>query len=82
MIINDFNSFTYIRFAKVYKEEMFKSFIRFTKLVQNQLNLKIIPLRSEHGGEFVNHHFEEFCKENGVTHNFPCLCNAKQNGVV
>lgn len=38
-------------------------------------------LRSDHGGEFVNHHFEEFCNENNITHKFWGLHTPKQIGV-
>lgn len=52
-----------------HKDDMFKAFVNFLKLVQNVFSLKIISLRSDHGGEFVNHQFQ-ICTENGISHNF------------
>jgi len=39
-------------------------------LVPNEKDLKIKILRSDHGGEFQNESFENFCDENGILHKF------------
>jgi len=39
-------------------------------VIQNEKDLKIKVLRSDHGGEFQNKLFEKFCEENGIMHNF------------
>jgi len=46
-------------------------------LIQNEKDLKIKALRSDHRGEFQNEKFETFCEENGINHNFsaPRLLN-------
>lgn len=80
VIVGDCSRFTWTLFL-AYKET-FKAFFKFAKLVQNLYNLKIITLRSDHGGELVNHQFEKFCNKNKITHNFPCPRNPQQNGVV
>ena len=59
MIMDGYTIFTQTVFL-TRKEETFKAFVRFVKLVQNQFNLKIISLRTDHGGEFFNHHFDFF----------------------
>lgn len=46
------------------------------------LSLLIISLISDHGGEFVNQRFEEFCDEFGISHNFSCPRTPQQNRVV
>ena len=38
--------------------------------------------RSDHGGEFQNRDFQEFCELNGYNHNFSTLRNPQQNRVV
>ena len=55
---------------------------KFAKLVQNEKDLKIKILRSDHGGEFKNESFEKFCDENGILHNFFTPRTPQQNGVV
>jgi len=64
------------------KNDTFDAFIKFANKIQNQLSLKIIALRSDHGVEFVNHHFEDYCDEFGISQNFSCPRTPQQNGVV
>lgn len=59
-IVNDYYRFTLTLFLTS-KEEIFKFFVKFNELNQNQnqFNFKIVTLRRDYGGEFVNnHHFE------------------------
>ena len=65
-----------------HKSDTFECFKNFTKRIQNQLSLKIITIRSDHGGEFENEKFEEFCNKKGITHNFSFPRTPQQNGVV
>ena len=44
--------------------------------------LKILKVRSDHGGEFENEPFEIFCKEHGIIHEFSSPRTPQQNGVV
>src|SRR3954467_7432602 len=41
-----------------------------------------VSIRSDHGGEFENHLFEEFCGNHGINHNFSAPRTPQQNGVV
>ena len=50
--------------------------------VQNEKGLKIVKIRSDHGGEFENDDFESFCELNGYDHNFSFPRAPQQNGVV
>ncbi|XP_021718968.1 uncharacterized protein LOC110686665 [Chenopodium quinoa] len=49
---------------------------------QNSSGNQIIHIRSDHGTEFENSRFDDFCKENGMDHNFPAPRTPQQNGVV
>ncbi|XP_021747562.1 uncharacterized protein LOC110713418 [Chenopodium quinoa] len=42
----------------------------------------IVHLRSDHGTEFENSRFDEFCRENGMNNNFSAPRTPQQNGVV
>ena len=45
-------------------------------------NLKILKVRSDHGGEFENEPFEIFCEKHGIIHEFSSPRTPQQNGVV
>lgn len=54
----------------------------FVKKVENEKNLLIKQIRSDHGTEFQNENFSNFCQEKGTGHNFSCPITPQQNGVV
>nr|XP_009786118.1 PREDICTED: uncharacterized protein LOC104234281 [Nicotiana sylvestris] len=43
---------------------------------------KVVCIRPDHGTEFDNAKFDDFCNENGITHNFLAPKTPQQNGVV
>ena len=65
-----------------HKNDAFHAFRRLAKIIQNKKSLKIISIRSDHGGEFENKDFEMFCDEYGIEHNFSAPRTPQQNGVV
>ena len=81
VIIDDFSRFTWTLFLS-HKSNAFKAFKKLAKIVQNEKSLKIVSIRSDHGGEFQNSDFENFCEENGINHNFSAPRTPQQNGVV
>jgi hypothetical protein len=46
------------------------------------MNCKIVKVRSDHGGEFKNKHFENLFDSNGISHDFFCPRTPQQNIVV
>ena len=81
VIVDDFSRWTWVKFLK-HKDESHSVFIDFCTQVQNEKDFKITKVRSDHGGEFENHYFEKYFKENGIVHNFSCPRTPQQNGVV
>ena len=63
--INDFSRMTSIYFLKK-KLEVFKRFLEFKALVENQTNRKIKVLRTDNGGEFCGKQFDQFYKLHGI----------------
>ena len=57
-------------------------FRNFAKRIQNVKDLKIKTIRSDHGGEFENKQFSDFCNKKGISHNFSFSRTPQQNGVV
>ena len=64
-VVIDFSRFSWVTFLAS-KDEAFKSFVKLAKRIQREKNDKIISIRSDHGGEFKNKSFMEFCEENGI----------------
>jgi transposase InsO family protein len=69
VIVDDFSRYTWTFFL-VQKNDALKVFKKYAKQIQNEKSLTIASIRSDHGGEFQNASFEEFCDENGISHNF------------
>jgi transposase InsO family protein len=51
-------------------------------MVENLKEMKILKVRSVHGGEFENEPFENFCEKLGIVHEFSSPRTPQQNGVV
>ena len=81
VLVDDFLKFTWVLFL-TNKNDVFSEFRKFCKMVQNKKGLSIIKIRTDHGGEFENEVFENFCEENGFQHNFSFPRTPQQNGVV
>ena len=63
--INDYSRKTCIYFPKT-KGEVFDRFQEFKALVENETGKKIKVLRSDNGGEYTGHEFEDFYTQHGI----------------
>ena len=52
------------------------------KKIKNEKGHSIACIRSDHGGEFENHAFENFCNNLGIEYQFSSLRTLQQNGVI
>ena len=50
--------------------------------MQNEKELKIVKVRSDHGGKFENKNFEKLFDENGIFNDFSCPKTPQQKRVV
>ena len=64
------------------KNETFYEFSKFCNKVQNEKGFAITFIRSDHGREFENIDFEDYCNEHGINHNFSTPRTPQQNEVV
>ena len=55
------------------KSDTFEAFTKLINVLQNPKGYTILSLRSDHGDEFEKYDFVEFCKKNGINHNFSTL---------
>ena len=69
VIVHDYSRFTWTLFLKQ-KSDTFETFKKFVNVLQNQKGYTIMSLRSDHGGEFENNNFAEFCEKKRINHNF------------
>ena len=57
---------------------MFKKFLMY---VENQFQTSIRILRSDSGGEYMSHEFQEFLQQKGILSQRSCPNTPQQNGV-
>ena len=81
VIVDDFSRFTWTLFLAS-KEESFETFSIFIKTFRKTLGLSLISMRSDHGTEFENAKFLEYCSLHGIDHNFSAPRTPQQNRVV
>ncbi|KAH9768815.1 Integrase catalytic domain-containing protein [Citrus sinensis] len=81
VIVDDYSRYTWVLFL-ANKDDAIDAFRIFYKKVQNEKGYSITCIRSDHGGEFENHAFENFCNDFGIEHQFSSPRTPQQNGVV
>ena len=54
--------------------------MNFNAFVNTQFELKIKSIQCDHGGEFDNKSFHQFCNNRGIHLCFSCLHTSSQNG--
>ncbi|KAG9442194.1 hypothetical protein H6P81_018048 [Aristolochia fimbriata] len=82
--VDDFSRFTWVEFIRE-KSDTYKVFASLCKRLMNDKNIvigKIIRIRSDHGREFENNQFAQFCEKRGISHEFSAPKTPQQNGVV
>ncbi|CAL2271706.1 unnamed protein product [Prunus armeniaca] len=78
--IDDCTRMTWLYLLKN-KNEVFSRFQSFHKQMKTQFNDQIQILRSDNGGEFVNHDFQTYFQQHGIIHETTCPQTPQQNGV-
>ena len=81
VIVDDFSRYTGVLFLSQ-KNKAFYEFSKFCNKVQNDNGFAITYIRSDHGREFENIYFEDYCNEHGINHIFSAPRTPKQNGVI
>ena len=77
---DDFSRYGYIYLMKN-KSETFGKFKEFRNEVENELNLRIVTLRSDRGGEYLSEEFIDYLKENGIQPQWTPPGTPQLNGV-
>ena len=64
------------------KSEALEKFKRFKTLAEEETQSKVKMFRTDRGGEFVSHEFNEYCDNNGIKRHLTAPYTPQQNGVV
>ena len=81
VIVDDFSRYTWTLFLES-KSEAFSAFKKLARRLKNTKSSSIGFIRSDHGGEFQNEKFSNFCEKMGILHNFSTPRTPQQNDVV
>ena len=81
VIVDDYFRFSWVFFI-FYKSETFNKFLLFFRRVQIVHRAKVAAIQTDHGGEFENKSFDEFCDEQDIKHQYSSPRTPEQNGVV
>ena len=82
--VDDYSRFTWVQFIRE-KSDTFDVFKALCSRLQTEqcCNIgKIVRIRSDHGREFENAIFAEYCDKHGIAHEFSAPKTPEQNGVV
>jgi len=69
VIVDNYSHFIWTSFLAS-KDESFDKFLVFLKKTEKRITYSLVCLRSDHGKEFENSSFIDYCNEHGVDHNF------------
>ena len=78
--IDDYTRYAFVYFVRE-KAEVFCKFREFEAFVCNQTGLTIGNLRTDGGGEYVGHDFEQYLVNKGIHHQLTVRYSPQQNGV-
>jgi len=80
-IVDDYRIWTWVKFLRS-KDNAYDVFSNSYTQIQSEKEMKILKVRSDHGGEFENEPFETFCEKHGIVHEISSPTTLQQNGVV
>ncbi|XP_050888661.1 uncharacterized protein LOC127093801 [Lathyrus oleraceus] len=81
VVVDDFSRFTWVNFIKE-KSDVFEVFKDSCKRLQREKQNEIVRIISDHGKEFENRKFAEFCSFEIIGHEFSSPITPQQNGVI
>ena len=62
-----------------HKSEVFDVFVKFYHMIVNQFKITPKVIRSDNGGEYMNHQMEQFFTTHGIIHQTSCPHTPQQN---
>jgi len=81
VVVNDFSRFTWVNFIRK-KSDTFDVFKDLCTQLQREKDCGIVRIRSDHGTEFENARFDQYCSGEGIKHEFSSPITPQQNDIV
>lgn len=81
LLVDDCTRFMWVSFLKT-KDQALENFKVFKSRLENEWDLKIKCVRSDRGGEFTSHEFNEFCEKEGIKRQLTTPYTPQHNGMV
>ena len=81
VVVDDFTRYTWVILLKS-KSDAPKHIEALCTRLQNEKNMKIDRIHSDHDKEFENSYMESFCTRSGISQEFSAPITSQQNGVV
>ena len=81
IMLDDFTWYTWVILLKS-KSDAPEHIEALCTRLQNEKNMKIDRICSDHGQEFENSEMESFCTRSGISQEFSAPITSQQNGVV
>nr|GEZ33392.1 ribonuclease H-like domain-containing protein [Tanacetum cinerariifolium] len=81
VIVHDYSRFTWVKFLRS-KDETPDFIIKFLKMIQVRLKVRVRRIRTDNGTEFVNQTLRDYYEEVGISHETSVARSPQQNGVV
>ena len=79
VIVDDYSRFTWTLFLAS-KDESFDKFLMFLKKTEKRVGHSLVCLRFDHGKEFENSSFIDYCNKYGVDHKFSAPKHPNRTG--
>jgi hypothetical protein len=80
LFIDDFSRFTWL-YPIHNKSDVFRVFVQFKSLVENQFSSSIKQFQCDGGVEYMSNQFKNFLVTHGILHRVSCPHTPQQNGV-
>ena len=81
VVVDDYSRYTWVNFIRE-KSDAFDVFKELCIQIQREKGSNVVRIRSDHGREFENSKFNDFCSTEGIKHEYSSPITPQQNGVV
>ncbi|KAK2388640.1 putative mitochondrial protein [Trifolium repens] len=81
VVVDDFSRYTWVNFIRE-KSDAFDVFKELCLQIQREKGSNVVRIRSDHGREFENSKFDDFCAAEGIKHEYSSPITPQQNGIV
>nr|GEY30613.1 ribonuclease H-like domain-containing protein [Tanacetum cinerariifolium] len=81
VIVDDYSRFTWVKFLRS-NDETPDVIIKFLKMIQVRLKVRVRRIRTDNGMEFVNHALRDYYEEVGISHETSVARSPQQNVII